>query len=189
MSEALKVRKNEFGVVRLFTVDAEAEGQNKMSAEPEWGEDPSDPPWPLREALGVDYLDSDFIELFDVADLDELGLAGYMIEGLGIAEDDVAPHRAQLDAIKGLVLIVFSNALGGFETTIRPKSPLRWVGTFVEDRPPVQFDPLPSGGAERPPAPEPEKKRPSDAAMSGRVATVALLVIFALTAVVVWVAS
>lgn len=188
MTETLKVSKNERGVVRLFTVDTEAEGATKMSTEPDWEADPDDPPWPLREALGVEHLDSDFIELFDLRDLDELGLPGYMVEGLGISEEDVAPHRAQLEAIKGPVLFVFSRALGGFETTIQPKPPLRWVGTFVEDRPPVTFEPLASEAAQGDVAPE-TKPRPSDAAMSGRVAMVALLVIFALTAVVVWVAS
>ncbi|WP_338549181.1 hypothetical protein [Roseovarius phycicola] len=188
MTEALHAKKNERGIVRLFIVDTDAEGPNKMSAEPDWAADADDPPWPLRDALGVEYLDSDFIELFDVRDLDELGLAGYMIEGLGISEEDVTPHQAQLDAIKGLVLFVYSNALGGFEVTLRPTSPLRWVGTFVEDRPPMTFEPITSVAAQGDVTPE-AKSRPSDAAMSGRVAMVALLVLFALTAVVIWVAS
>ena len=187
MSEALQVRKNERGVVRLFTVDAEAAGP-KMSTEPDWAADENDPPWPLRDALGLDYLDADFIELFDVRDLDELGLSGYMIEGLGIAEKDVTSHIAQLEAISGKVLFVFSSALGGFETTIRPKAPLRWVGTFLEERAPVSFEPLASDAAQGDVATS-TKAPPSDAAMSGRVAMVALLVIFALTAVVIWVAS
>ncbi len=188
MTEALQVRKNERGVVRLFTVDKDAEGAKKISIEPDWEADADDPPWPLRDALGVTYLDSDFIELFDVRDLDDLGLTGYMIEGLGIAEADVAQHRAQLEAIKGLVLLVYSSALGGFETTLRPKSPLRWVGTFVEERAPVTFEQMASDAAQGDVASE-TKPRPSDAAMSGRVAMVALLVLFALTAVVIWVAS
>lgn len=187
MSDTLKVRKGERGVVRVFVVDASWSGP-KMTSEPDRTGADADPHWPLQDALGLAHLDAEFIELFDVADLGELGLAGYMIEGLGIAEADVTMHRAQLDAIKGEVLLVYSKAFGGFETTLRPQAPLRWIGTYQEDRPPVSFDPLSSEAAQGETVPD-AKPRPSDAAMSGRVAMVALLVIFALTGVVVWVAS
>ena len=35
----------------------------------------------------------------------------------------------------------------------------------------------------------PARKKPSDAAMSGRIATLALLVLFALVGVMIWIAS
>ena len=185
MSERFEVKAHEHGIVRLFTVDTSAEPP-MMSAEPDWAADAEDPPWPLRDALGVEYLDSDFIELFDVANLEGVGLPQYMIDGLGVSETDVEEDRARLEAIEGLILVVLSSAFGGFAGTLTPKSPLRWVGTYTEDRAPVSFKPLPSESAKGTTG---DKTPPSDAAMSGRVASIALLVLFALVAVVVWVAS
>jgi len=185
MSDRFEIKANEHGVVRLFTVDTSAEPP-MMSIERDWEADAEDPPWPLRDALGVEYLDSDFIELFDVEDLEGVGLPQYMIDGLGVSEADVAGDRARLEAINGLVLVVLSSAFGGHAGTLTPKSPLRWIGTYTEDRAPVSFKPLPSESATGTTAGKPP---PSDAAMSGRVASIALLVLFLLVAVVIWVAA
>ena len=186
MSERFEVRADERGVVRLFAVDLPPE-QIKGFAEPDYKTDPDEAPWALKEALGAEYLDSDFIELFPVSDLTGVGLPGYRTEGLGIAEGDVASDRARLEAVSGHVLIVVSSAFGGFAQTIRPRAPLRWIGTSVEETAPVRFEPLPSEAAKGE-VTTAAKPRPSDAALSGRVARAALLVLFALVAVMVWVA-
>ena len=65
-----------------------------------------DTPAPINRALDVTYLDSDFVELFPLSNLDGLGLAGYLTEGLGVAEADVKPNAARLNAMSGQVLIV-----------------------------------------------------------------------------------
>lgn len=180
MTERFEIKAHEHGVVRLFAVDLPA-------AEVDGFATPGADGWPLRDALGADTLDPDEIEVFPVSDLTGLGLPGYMIEGLGIAEADVAEDRARLDALKGHVAVVRSRAFGGVAQEITPRAPLRWIGTYVEERAPVQFSPLPDEAA-RGAAPAPERRAPSQAAMSGRVAMLALLVIFALVAVMVWIA-
>jgi hypothetical protein len=139
----MEVKSGERGLVRLFAIDP-AHEPPLMSSEPDWEADADDPPWPLRDALGAKYLDSDFIELFDVADLSDLGLANYMIEGLGIPREDVEPDRARLEALSGHILIVLSSAFGEFAQTLSPRAPLRWIGTWSEDRPPVHYKPLPN---------------------------------------------
>lgn len=179
MSERFEIKENEHGVVRLFTVDL-------PEAELDDFADDSDVPSALQEALGVDRLNMDFVELFPVSTLEGVGLAGYMIDGLGVAEAEVTEDRARLEAVKGPVLIVLSSAFGGHAATLTPKPPLRWVGTYTEDRAPVSFKPLPSDSAKGNMGGKPP---PSDAAMSGRVASIALLVLFLLVAVVVWVAA
>jgi hypothetical protein len=180
MSERFEVKANEHGIVRLFTVDLpEAELEH-------FAEVKGDGPSPLQEALGGDHLNMEFVELFPVSTLEGVGLAGYMVDGLGVAEAEVEEDRARLEALKGPVLIVLSSAFGGDAETLTPKSPLRWIGTYTEERAPVSFKPLPSESAKGATG---GKAPPSDAAMSGRVASIALLVLFALVAVVVWVAS
>ena len=145
----------------------------------------------LRAALGADTLDPAKVEVFPVKDLSDLGLPGYLTEGQGIPEDQVTPMRAQLQALKGHVLILPSTALGDAAQTLRPKAPLIHIGTFFEDHPPVTFDPLPDESAkpQTPEAPEEgPRKQLSDAAIGGRVAMVALLVAFAVAAMMVWLA-
>ncbi|MEQ9694170.1 hypothetical protein [Shimia sp. SDUM112013] len=171
----MKVSEQERGLIRIFSIDPEAEPP-LMSVEPDWTADPHDPPWPLRDALGAKYLDSDFIELFDVADLGEMGLSGYLVEGLGVDASALKEDRQQLDALKGHVLIVLSSAFGGFAQTLAPRAPLRWVGTYFEDRPPVVYAPLPSESAKGPVAPP--KNTPS--APSGNPHLMVLLAIIAL---------
>lgn len=173
MSETFDVKSTEHGLVRLFAVDLPPEKIESFDAE---------------DALGVKALDHAHVELFAISDLTGLGLSGYMNEGLGISRDDL--DSARLDALTGFVLIVRSAAFRGQETTLTTKAPLRWIGTYPEESAPVKFEPLPSAAAlgDVPPPPI-TRKRPSDAAMSGRVAMIALLVIFALTALVIWLAA
>ncbi|MEO3414451.1 hypothetical protein AAFO92_07340 [Roseovarius sp. CAU 1744] len=187
MSERFEVAENERGIIRLFSVDLPPE-QISAFAEKPLGEENDDTPWPLKEALGAQYLDLDFIELFPITNLTGLGLPGYMVEGLGIAEEDIAEDHARLSSLKGHILIVVSSAFGGFAQTLSPRAPLRWIGTYTEETAPVQFQPLPSETA-RGNVNTDTKPRPSNAAMSGRVAMAALLVLALLVVVLVWIAG
>jgi len=179
MSDRIEIKASEQGVVRLFDVDLspdEAKAFNRQNGA-----------WPLRDALGAETLEPNHVEVFQVDDLAELGLSGYLEEGLGIAPGEVEEHRGTITALKGTVMIVTSRAFGGTAQTLRPRAPLRLAATFSEDRGPVRFDPLPSETAKGEIG-RTARKQPSEASVSGRVAMVALLVLFALVAVVIWVA-
>jgi hypothetical protein len=92
-------------------------------------------------------LDPDFVEVFDTADLGDLGLTGYLAEGGNIPDAQIAPDRDRLDALNGPVLVLFSRALQGKAATLRPDPRLTLIGTYTEDVPPVHFEPLPSAMA------------------------------------------
>ncbi|SLN59284.1 hypothetical protein PEL8287_03203 [Roseovarius litorisediminis] len=180
MTGRIAIKATEHGVVRVFTVDlppSELEGFNTRNGS-----------WPLLEALGADTLDASQIELFPLSDLAEMGLAGYLEEGLGIPKDQINELRPQLAAMKGAVLILRSPAFGGVEQVLAPRAPLRLVGTFTEENATVSFVPLPKASAQGQVGAS-GKKAPSNAAISGRIAMFALLVLFALVGVMVWVAS
>lgn len=178
MTDRIHIKPTEHGVVRVFDVDLPPEQIKPFNRR--------NGTWPLQDALGAGTLDPAHVDLIAVEDLDELGLAGYLSEGHGISADDLRDMRGRLAALSGHVLIVTSRAFGGEEQTLSPRAPLHLVATFTEDRPPVSFDPLPSQAARGVTGGKPP---PSDAAMSGRVASIALLVLFLLVALVVWVAS
>ncbi|QYX57461.1 hypothetical protein K1T73_03415 [Roseovarius sp. SCSIO 43702] len=184
MSDRFHIPQNEHGLIRVFSIDLPPEEIPAFTERD--GDD-----WPLRAALGAGTLDPEHVEVFPVSDLTGVGLSGYLNEGLGVAEADLAADRARLDGLTGHVLIVRSRAFEGREQHIMPQPPLRWIGTWREESAPVQFEPLPSESAAPSDVPPPDPARPerSDAAISGRVAMIALLVIFAMTALMIWMAT
>lgn len=183
MSDTIQIKSGEQGVVRVFDVDLPAEEVPAFVRR--------NGSWPLRDALGAQHLEPDRAEVLNVADLTGVGLAGYLEEGMGVPPDQIAPLRARLNALSGAVLVLPSRAFGGTEQVLAPRAPLHLVATFTEGRDPVTFDPLPDESARTPPEPlaPVTRKPPSDAAMSGRVATIALLVLAILVAVMVWIAA
>jgi hypothetical protein len=141
----------------------------------------------LAAALGVPVLDPDFVEQFRADTLSDYGFSTYLTDANGMDTDQVAADATLLDALTGPVVLVFSAALpAGVTPTAQP--PLRLIGHYHETETLRLPEPLvaqtAAGTLNGPPA-----KAPSEAAIMGRVAMVALLVIFALTALVVWVAS
>jgi hypothetical protein len=118
--------------------------QRDRSAEPEH----FFPRHPALDWLGVDSLHSGFVELFEAELLAELGLAHYLTAGIGIPEEQIAPDKDRLDALRGLVLIVSSKAFHERPVTLRPDPRLTLIGSYTEDRPPVHFEPLPTAMAQ-----------------------------------------
>lgn len=180
MSDTIQIPAEEHGVIRLFRVQLPPEEIAEFAGLA--GEGPA-----LAAALGVDRLDPEYVEVFPVSDLTGLGLVGYLTEGLGVAPEDLAQDRAMIDAVDGHVLVLSSGAFEGRAETLRPRAPLRWVGIWREAGQAVEFTPLPAGGAQGAVHTAPVKT-PSNNAILGRVAMMALLVLFALTALMIWIA-
>ncbi|PVA09617.1 hypothetical protein DC366_13085 [Pelagivirga sediminicola] len=184
MSDKIEITAHETGVVRVFAVDIPADQIATFTARNDR--------WPLRDALGAETLDPDHIDVFDTADLTGVGLPGYLAEGHAIPEDQLAPMRERLAAQTGAVMVVTSRAFAGTAQTLSPRAPLSLIASFSEARSPITFGALPDASAQ-PQQPEPEaqapRKKPSDAAMSGRIAMIVLLVLAVLVAVMVWIAA
>ncbi len=191
MTGKLTVPAQESGVVRVFAVNlppAQVAAVLRDTAAPpaQTGDLPETPA--AATLLGWPGLDTRQTEVFAIADLTGLGLSGYLTEGLGLAPDQIAPDQPRLAALDGYVLILRSRAFRGQSLDLDLPQELTLIGTYHEASPPVQFEPLPDAGAQ--PAPQkPSRKPVSNAAMSGRIATAALLVLFVLTALVVWMAG
>lgn len=169
MTDAIPIRAGERGLVRVFSLDL-PETDVPTFTEP--SED-----WPLKEALGADRLDPDEVEVFPASDLKGLGLSGYLAEGLGVAEEQIARDTAILDALQGHVVVLRSAALGGEAQTLRPKPPLHLVGTYAEERAPVSFQPLPDEGARGSVAPAAQGESPRGRAPWPLVLLLAALVL------------
>ncbi|PZQ96692.1 MAG: hypothetical protein DI533_13960 [Cereibacter sphaeroides] len=142
-------------------------------------------PVEVAALLGLDTIDPAFVEIVDVADLSDVGLGGYLIEGSAAVEKQIAADRAWLDEQNGHVMIVYSRAFGGHAATLQPDKRLKLIGVYAEDVPPVRFEPLPSDSAQGTLSGPRPKTPMSDARVSGMVAVVVLAVLFILVAVFV----
>ena len=183
MSEEFTISATETGIIRVFALDLDADAATAFATTA------ADDPGVIARGLGVDSIDPAYAELFPISNLTGLGLAGYLTEGLGVPEDQVAQDRARLNALEGHVLVVTSKAFAGQPVTLKPQSPLRWVGTYTEEGAPVNFAPLPDEGAKGTIAAPATKPGKSDARMSGMVATIALVAMFMLVGLMIWIAG
>ena len=191
MSGKLTIEAHETRVTRVFAVNLpetqvaamlrETAGQTAAQS----GDLPETPA--AATLLGWPELDTRQTELFAVNDLTGLGLPGYLVEGLGLPEEQINADKARLSALEGYVLIVLSRAFNGRSIDLELPAEVTLIGTYRETSPPVQFEPLPGSGTGGTPN-EPHHKPVSDAAMSGRIATAALVVLFVLTGLVIWMA-
>lgn len=176
----MEVAAEESGVVRVFSIDTAEVDALRPIRDTAAGLDR------IAGLLGVDHIDPDFIELFPVSDLEAFGFANYLTAGNGIPEEQVEPDRAKLDALTGWVLIVYSSAFGGEAQTLAPLPALTHVGSYSEPRDTRPLEPLHSEAATETVATRPPM---SKARQSGMVASVVLLALFVLVAVMIWVSA
>ncbi len=172
----------EHGLIRIYSIDLPPEEVTLFATEHNKGT--SDHIWSLKDWLGANPLDDTYVTFFDVADLGSLGLIGYLRDGHNVAAEEIDADRPTLEKITGAIAVITSSAFGGVEQilmTPREQSkfygdiPMHHLLTLKEEGAVVTFKPLPNEGAKGTIGKTP-KKKPSDAAMSGRVATIALLV-------------
>lgn len=126
------------------------------------------------------------VELFPVADLKPLRLTDYLSEAFDVDAKTLAPHAGRLAALQGHVLLVPDAALSAEPAPGAHLTAIASLPLPRADQSQAAVPRMPEPAAEPDPAP-PAKKPMSDARMSGMVATAALLVLFGLTAVMIWI--
>ncbi|MDK3072240.1 hypothetical protein QO034_03880 [Sedimentitalea sp. JM2-8] len=138
MTGPVTVPANETGKLRLFALDMPAEQARA-----------------LRDSGGIDGLlgvlqvDPAYVEIFLVKDLDGLGITGYLTEGCGIPQEQVAQDRTHLQALTGYVVLVFSRAFGGREVTLHPAAELELIATYSERPVDWSATPIPTDSARK----------------------------------------
>jgi hypothetical protein len=176
MKNPLDIPAKERGQLRLFAVNLT---------------NPSDTPTAqtLCDLLGANDLDPTYVELVQISDLDEMSLPQYLSQGYDIDAETLAPDRTRLAALSGYVLIILSLAFRDRALTLRDVPDLTLIASYGADGPDwtsteaIKTDSTAIGSGAQP------RKKPSDAAMGGRVATFALLFMFVFTALFIWLAA
>ncbi len=171
----LTIPATDHGLIRIFKVTGPA---------PAGLEDKT--PAALQALFGTDALDPNYIDVVDTQQLAGLSLLDYLHQGYDIPAD--AADDTALRDLRGLVVLIMSRAARGQEVTLKTAPTVTHVTTTGDPaRLRIPTEPLTSAAAAG--SVSSSKTPPSSAAMSGRVATIALIVLFALVAVMIWVAS
>ncbi|SEM69366.1 hypothetical protein SAMN04488003_103145 [Loktanella fryxellensis] len=176
MTQTLTIPATDHGLIRLFKVTPPAPAELEERT-----------PAALTALFGTDALDATYVDVVDTTQLAGLTLLDYLHQGYDIPAQDAADPAIR--NLRGLVVIVMSRAARGQAVTLTLAPGVTHVTTTGDPaRLRAPAAPLASKAAEGRLTGS-GKPAPSSAAMSGRVATVALLVLFALVALMIWVAS
>lgn len=183
MTKPIDIPAHENGRVRVFALSLDDTAAQALKDNA-----PAGDTTPLNQALGG-AVNGTHVEVFALSDLGEMSLSDYLLEGAGVQAEPLEKDRAKLMALSGWIMIVYSSAFGGAALTLTPAPELTLIGTYLQEGVDWSSDvdlstpsalPYQDNGSSA-------RKRPSDAAMLGRVATAALLVLFALVGLMVWV--
>ena len=171
----LTIDATDHGLIRIFKVTGPAPaGLDEKT------------PAALQALFGTDALDPDFVDVVDTRELAGLTLLDYLHQGYDIPDDALSDPAVR--DLRGLVVLIMSRAARGqgVTLTLAPQVTHRaTTGDPAHLRVPAPPFGTPSATGTTPGG----KAPPSNAAMSGRIATIALLVLFAVVALMVWVAS
>ena len=176
---SLEVTSGEHGVVRVFSLGY------RVSMELQHFEAVDK----LAQALQVDRLNPEDVQIVDLNAVRDMGLSSFLIEAYGVTEEEMAPLAESLNALQGHVAVLRSGAFQGAALRLAASDDVRLVATLHEPRmsaPAPMSDFESARGTSKGPK---ERKPVSDKAMSGRIAMYALLAVFAFTIMFVWIAS
>jgi hypothetical protein len=177
MIDGSTVTENEHGLVRLFVVLRPADMERGQTFALET----------LAAMLGVPALGAADVQQIWTDDLVDMSLQELLMSGYGVMPEDIERHAETIDATMDmhptLYIIIRSSAFVDRPVTLADTGPAHLLATLREPDANVAFEPLPNPDPAAVLEDPPQKKRPSDAVMSGRVAMIALIVM----ALLVWV--
>ncbi len=139
----------------------------------------------MMAVFGPVVVNTDYVDAITPGMLTDMTLPDLIQNGYEMPVD--AATAEELRGLFGTVILVMSAAFGGAAMDIDLPSDVRLV-TVLRDAP-VMNAPRPISSKAAKGALPPARKKPSDAAMSGRIATYALLVLFALVGLMIWIAA
>ena len=134
--------------------------------------------------LGAAALTLQGVEIFPISDLGELGLVGYLREGVDAQESDLARDGAKLAALEGWVMLLHSSAFAGEPTTLTLAPQITLVGTYSQQAAPAPETVLESDAAEPYSGAPPDLPTPSSRRLFGGAWMTAVL--FGLALAFLW---
>ncbi|MFZ5965274.1 aspartate carbamoyltransferase catalytic subunit [Thalassococcus sp. BH17M4-6] len=137
----MEISEYDADTTRVFHLDLPPEAIERYTGQAGTGE------WPLQYGLGAKKLRPAFVEIVTIRDLGDMPLSTYLSEGYGLSGEDFRADRARLDALRGHVVILTSQAFDRTAQTLSIQSPLRWIGTYTDTSKTPVGEPLRSESA------------------------------------------
>ncbi len=141
----------------------------------------------MQAIFGPVLVNTDYVDPISPGMLTDMTLPDLIRNGY-----DMPVSGADAEELRGLMgtaILAMSAAFGGQAQTIDLPADVRLVATLREAHDLKAPRPIHTTTARGHLTGGKAKKKPSDAAMSGRIATIALLVLFALVGAMVWIAG
>ena len=139
----------------------------------------------LLAVFGPVLLNTDYVDVVTPGVLTDMSLPQYIAQGYDMpVADDL---EKALHGLNGTVVLAMSAAFGGKDVTLTLPEGTRLVATLRENPAIKIIDPMNTTSADGVLTPPPTKSPKSNARMSGMVAMYALLAMFALVGVMIWV--
>ena len=123
----MRINGSETGTVRVFHLDLPPEAVERFTTPAGTGE------FPLQYALGAKDLRASFVDVVNIDDLGEMSVSSYLSEAYQVQGPELRQMKPQLDALRGHLVILPSQAFGHVGQELTVASPLRWIGTFSEE--------------------------------------------------------
>ncbi len=172
----IQIPENDFGQIRVFATDGPL-------PKPVLDKTPDG----LRQLLGTDALDPTFIDIVKVDDLGPMQLSDYITQGYDMLTAD--HDLAAVNGIEGFAILILSSAARGQAVTLKPADGVRHITTYVPDARLTPVEPLTAKSAEGVIGDPPAKPAKSDARIGGMIAMYALIAMFLLVGLMIWVAG
>lgn len=171
MTEVVEILKGSRSEVLLFALDMPPE-QVRFLREEEGA---------LAQVLGLEHIDMNQVEVFDVADLEGIGLVGYLHDGIGIPLAELEPLEDELAAYTGHLLLIRARAFVDEGATLTPAAPISLILRLGEAKTNWQAKPEPQDELQRlTPRAARDKARRIGATLFAIVMTLILLLIYVL---------
>ncbi|WP_121062740.1 hypothetical protein [Chachezhania antarctica] len=171
MTDTIDIPAREHGLIRLFSLDMPPERVKFLSE-----------PGATAQVLGVEELDHAQVDIFKVEDMEDIGLTGYLVEGLGVPRQQVAAETETLDAVQGWVMAVRSRAFAEKAVTLTLDPDVKPIATFAEAHVEKTGAAPVSESAEPYSAPQPDRVRRAQRAKKRQAGIVILIVSLGLLA-------
>ncbi len=118
----IDIKVGEFGTTRVFSLSMTEAQAGSLCDDADM----------QSQLLGAAPQNPQGIEVFPLSDLGEMGLAGFLRDGVDAHPDDIDRDRIKLAALDGWVLLVHSSAYASAGARLSPDPALTLIGTYAQ---------------------------------------------------------
>lgn len=118
----IEIPKFETGTTRVFSLSMDATTARKLRDDTSY----------QAILLGAAPPHPEAVEVFALSDLGDMGLTGFLLDGVDADPGDINRDKAKLGALEGWVMLIHSSAFAPEGATLTPDPALTLIGTYSQ---------------------------------------------------------